>query len=176
MKYSASQRYSLFFNTVLILISLGYIGWVVLRPLFVPDVNWAVYIVPAVAVVLPVGTTLLILLSKLTLKIDETGVHYKYWPAHRDGLKYIPWNNVQYIYVREVKPIKEYGGWGIRYSSRRGQAYILSGKYGLQLHLKTGEALLIGVKDPQKMIAFLDKLMENDIISRDLLPPATPFS
>lgn len=177
MKYSAKQGYSRYINWLLVIASLGYIYWMAVRPLFNGGINITAYILQVVTALFPLGVTIFFLLSRLSLEIDEAGISYKYWPVHRKGLKYIPWDNVKYIYARKVKPVKEYGGWGIRYTQKRGAAYILSGNYGLQIHLKTGEAILIGVKDPKKLIAYLDKLMDNDVVGKELLPPSsTPFS
>ena len=47
-------------------------------------------------------------------------------------------------YAREYKPIREYGGWGIRCSLKKGRAYNVSGNKGVQLVLKNGKQLLIG--------------------------------
>ena len=45
--------------------------------------------------------------------------------------------------VRTYRPIREYGGYGIRYSSK-GKAYNVSGDRGVQIELLNGERLLIG--------------------------------
>lgn len=45
--------------------------------------------------------------------------------------------NVQY------RPIRDYGGWGIRFS-RNGMAYNMSGDRGVALKLKNGKRVLIG--------------------------------
>ena len=47
-------------------------------------------------------------------------------------------------YAREYKPLREYGGWGIRCSLKRGKAYNVSGNKGVQLVFKNGKQLLIG--------------------------------
>ena len=40
-------------------------------------------------------------------------------------------------------PLKDYGGWGIRYG-RKGKAYNVSGNKGVMLSMKDGKAIMIG--------------------------------
>lgn len=57
----------------------------------------------------------------------------------------IPLSEIQKCEAREYRPIREFGGWGIRRSWRgKGKAYNVKGKKGVQLELKNGESLLIG--------------------------------
>ena len=53
--------------------------------------------------------------------------------------------------TRQYKPIREYGGWGIRYG-RGGKAYNVSGNKAVQLVLKNGKRLLIGSQRPDKLV------------------------
>jgi hypothetical protein len=49
--------------------------------------------------------------------------------------------------VRTYQPLKEYGGWGLKGTSKN-RAYNMSGKEGLQLELKDGRRVLIGTRKP----------------------------
>lgn len=64
--------------------------------------------------------------------------------------KTINWEEVEEAYVRQYKPLAEFGGWGIRFSTR-GKAYNVSGNMGLQLVLKNGKRILIGTQLPEEM-------------------------
>jgi hypothetical protein len=46
--------------------------------------------------------------------------------------------------ARNYRPIREYGGWGIRYTPNNGKAYNMSGKRGVQLIFRDGIPVLLG--------------------------------
>ena len=50
---------------------------------------------------------------------------------------------MDYYAARVYRPIREYGGWGIRYG-KNGKAYNISGDRGVQLELQNSKPLLIG--------------------------------
>jgi len=91
----------------------------------------------------------IIFLFKLTTRIDEYGIHYKFFPFH---LKYrrIEWNEITDAYVRKYDALNEYGGWGLKggalWKISKGIAINVSGDIGIQLELKNGKKLLIGTQ------------------------------
>jgi hypothetical protein len=59
--------------------------------------------------------------------------------------------------AREYRPIREFGGWGIRgWGANR--AYNISGNQGVQLVLTNGNRVLIGTKRPQELESALHQL------------------
>ena len=49
-------------------------------------------------------------------------------------------------------PIRDFGGWGIRWSgSGKGKAYNMRGNRGVQLEFKNGKRLLIGSQRPEEL-------------------------
>ena len=118
-----------------------------------------------------IGTVLfasgIIFLFKLSSRIDETGIHYKFFPFH---LKYklIYWNEINSAHVRKYDAITEYGGWGLKggvlWKKSKGIAINVSGDIGIQLELKNGKKLLIGtqkeVEAKQVLITYQDKLIK----------------
>ena len=92
----------------------------------------------------------ILFLFKLTTRIDEDGIHYKFFPFHW-SYRIITWNALENAYIRTYNPLYEYGGWGIRKTaiwntSSKGNAYNVSGNVGIQLTLKNGKNLLIGTQ------------------------------
>jgi hypothetical protein len=89
----------------------------------------------------------LIFLFKLTTRIDQDGIHYKFFPFHFK-FKTITWSEISKVYVRKYNPISEYGGWGLKggffWNKSKGTAYNVSGDIGIQLELKNGKKILIG--------------------------------
>ena len=56
--------------------------------------------------------------------------------------------------VREYSAMREFGGWGIRFS-RYGRAYNAYGNRGVQLVLEGGSRILIGTQRPAELLAAL---------------------
>lgn len=93
----------------------------------------------------------------LETKINADGVFYRFKPIHFKDKK-IEWSEIEKIYTREYKPIKEYGGWGIKGSWKRGKAYNVSGNQGIQIELKNGKKILIGTQKSQEVNEIILKL------------------
>jgi hypothetical protein len=85
---------------------------------------------------------------QLTVEEQDDGLSIHFPPFVR---RKIPWNGIQSFEVRTYHPLREYGGWGIRYGGS-GKAYNVAGNRGVQLHLKSGERLLIGSQRPDELV------------------------
>jgi hypothetical protein len=92
-----------------------------------------------------------------TTQIDEMGIRFRFFPFHLKP-KTIPWEDIESAAIREYSPLKEYGGWGVRYSFKNGKAYNIKGKTGLQLTLKNGKRILIGTSSVRKLENYLHDL------------------
>jgi len=90
---------------------------------------------------------------KLKTRIDEEGVDYQMNLFHWNK-RAIPWSEIDQIYVRQYSPMREYGGWGMRYG-RNGRAITMHGKYGIQLVKKDGKRILIGTEQPESVTRVL---------------------
>ena len=77
-------------------------------------------------------------------KIDEHFISYKYYPFHKDWNR-IERNEVLEITIIKYKPLKEFGGWGIR-SNGRINAYTMWGNSGILITLKNGSKILFGTQ------------------------------
>ncbi len=124
----------------------------ILLPLIITSQPWYLYLMTAVIMVL----TLSLLGSlKLQTRIDEEGIHYRMTPFHwKDQL--IPWSDIDSVEVRQYSPIKEYGGWGIRFG-RNGRAYNVTGNMGIQVVKKNGKRILIGTQQAEEAKQRLDQ-------------------
>jgi hypothetical protein len=69
---------------------------------------------------------------KLETEINETGIYYRLFPFQISPQK-IEWSAINSATVIKYHPLREYGGWGIRYSFGNKKAYSISGNQGLQL-------------------------------------------
>lgn len=91
----------------------------------------------------------LLLKVKLVTEINSDTIRYRFYPfILRD--RYLYWQDIEKSYIRQYKPLKEYGGWGIRFG-HNGKALNIKGNNGLQLELKNGKKLLIGTQKPEEL-------------------------
>jgi hypothetical protein len=111
--------------------------------------KWQIVLLFAVGVFLPAGLALLFCFLKLETQVRRDGVYLRFYPFHitfrRFGL-----DDLSEYYARQYRPIREYGGWGVRCSFRNGKAYNVSGNKGVQLVFKDGKKLLIGTQNPEE--------------------------
>jgi hypothetical protein len=94
---------------------------------------------------------------RLYTRIDHVGIHFRMWPFHWRW-QTIPWDDIDQVYVRKYSPIREYGGWGIRFG-RHGKAFNVKGNYGIQIVRKNGKKLLLGTQEPAKAAEELGRHM-----------------
>jgi len=94
--------------------------------------------------------------AKLTTEIDKRRIAFRFFPFH---LKFqqIGWDKIEKFEVITYKPIRDYGGWGIKFG-KKGKAYNVAGDKGLQLQLKSGKTILIGTQKAVELSDFLSKL------------------
>ena len=112
----------------------------------------------------------LFLLFRLDTTVDDTGVSYRFFPIHFNPVQ-MNWDEIEKAYVRQYRPIVEYGGWGIRYSFGNGKAFNMAGNMGLQLELKNGKKILIGTQEPDRINETLRLLIRSGRITNDTLNP-----
>lgn len=89
---------------------------------------------------------LVVLLTTIRLdtEINSLGIYYRFFPLKKKI--FIPKTEIKDCYFRIYKPIREYGGWGIR-TGRQGRAFSIRGTKGIQILLKDGSLILIGTSD-----------------------------
>lgn len=95
----------------------------------------------------------LFFLFKLTTRIDETGIQYRFFPFHFK-FKKISWDEISKAYTRKYNAVTEYGGWGLRggffWKKSKGIAVNVSGNIGIQLELIDGKKILIGTNQEEQ--------------------------
>jgi len=104
---------------------------------------------------------LLFYIFKLKTKITNEAFYISFPPLINKWKKFVP-DEIAKFEVRKYNAIKEYGGYGMKYSRRHGRCYNISGNLGLQLYLKNGKKLLIGTQRKQAISYAMDKLMHKD--------------
>jgi hypothetical protein len=99
------------------------------------------------------GLPILFWQMRLMTRITAEGIYVRFIPFHFKE-QFYPWDSIESAQVRTYSPLKEYGGWGIKYGfNGQGKVYNVSGNEGLQLVFKSGEKLLIGTQKPAEIQA-----------------------
>lgn len=104
---------------------------------------------------------------KLMTKIDENGIYTRFSYLQRK-FKFFSWTEVESCYIRTYSPLREYGGWGIRWGSKHGMAYSVSGDQGLQLVLKDKRQVIIGTQEGLQLKAYLESINRWKETNQDL--------
>jgi hypothetical protein len=99
---------------------------------------------------LPIGIGGLFWVLKLETEVRPDGLYVRYFPFHIHFKRFGAEDFSEY-YARTYRPIREYGGWGIRCSFGKGKAYNVSGNKGVQLVFKSGKRLLIGSQRDEEL-------------------------
>lgn len=97
-------------------------------------------------------------LTKLTTEVRDNWIYIQLFPFHLTPRR-IDLAALKSYEVRKYKPIREYGGWGIR-KGRQGTAYNMSGNKGVQLELYNGKHILIGSQKPEKLFHAIERQVE----------------
>ncbi len=123
-----------------------------------PPEIWGVVLAVIGGVVVPIVIAALFILLKLQTEVRPDGLYVRYFPFHIHFKRFAAEDLSEY-YARRYKPIREYGGWGIRCSLRNGKAYNVSGNRGVQLVFNNGKKLLIGSQKPDELEAAIRAIM-----------------
>ena len=119
-----------------------------------PQTDTAAFVSFGIGILLP----LLFWQMKLTTRIEAEGIYVRFSPFHFKE-KFFEWESISASYVRTYSPLKEYGGWGIKYGfNGQGLVYNVVGNVGLQLKFKEGEPVLIGTQKGEEIKAILAEL------------------
>jgi len=113
-----------------------------------------------VGIGVPIAIAGLFLFLKLQTEVRPDGLYVRYLPFHLHFKRIAPEELSEY-YARQYKPVREYGGWGIRCSFRNGKAYNVSGNKGVQLVFKNGKQLLIGSQKADELETAIRSIMGN---------------
>jgi hypothetical protein len=117
---------------------------------------------PGLILVLIMEILLLAFIYSIRLKfsINKAGIYYRYYPFHfREH--FIPWESVVSAGGRDYSPITEYGGWGIKGTSKN-RAYNISGHFGLQIQLGDGRKILFESNRPEEIRKLIAAIRESN--------------
>lgn len=91
--------------------------------------------------------------TKLVTEVRSDGLYLSFYPLLFHRIK-IPFETVVNCEVTTYNPLRDYGGWGIRYGSNA-KAFNVSGDRGVLLELTNGDRILIGSHQPEQLASLL---------------------
>lgn len=122
------------------------------RPL--PDS--ALAIIGPLWILFGIGLAFLFYSAKLITEVRKDRLYIRFFPfTHHE----IAFEDIRHCEVQTYSPIREFGGWGIRYG-RRAKAYNVSGNRGVQLELADGKRFLIGSGRPEELARAIEEGMK----------------
>lgn len=139
-----------------VLLTVGVFGYGIYRQI-IQETPWgdnpmsdtALVVTGAVTIIFTLGMAVAILSARLITEVRSDGLHIRFFPLR---WRTIPFETIASYQARTYRPVRDYGGWGIRWG-REGKAYTTGGNEGLQLILNDGEKLLIGSRRAEELEA-----------------------
>ena len=103
----------------------------------------------AFSIIVGIGLPLAFWSMKLKTRVSEKGLHYQFFPIHLKE-RLIAFEDIESFKARTYSPMKEFGGWGIRYGFES-KAYNVSGEQGVQIVLKNERKVLFGSQNHKQL-------------------------
>ncbi len=105
------------------------------------------------------GVIWLLLITELIIEIHDRAVYYSFAPFI-GRLRRIGMEDIVSWEVKKYKPIGEYGSYGWRTGFGKKTAYIVKGRYGLEINRKNGKILLLGTQQSEKIRVAMEYEMD----------------
>jgi hypothetical protein len=100
----------------------------------------------------------LIFSIRLKTRIDEKGIHYRYFPFIRWRL--IEKGTIRQVAVVSFNPLTDHGGWGIK-GNKTTKAFTVIGNHGLSIDVGEKKKVLIGTQKAKELREFIENWMED---------------
>ena len=107
-------------------------------------------------ILIGLGIPLLFYTFQLRIKVSVDGLHYQFFPFHFKSHT-IKIEDIEKIKSMEYSPLKEYGGWGIKFGFK-GKAYNVSGNKGVKVFLKNNTNIMFGSQRHNELSKALKKI------------------
>lgn len=119
-----------------------------------PGPTWVRLVVAAVAWLVMV----LVASTHLLVRVEEDVLRIRYWPFAR---KEYPLRGAGPAETRVYRPIRDFGGWGIRRGRGRVWAWTMDGKTGVQVELVDGRRVLVGTRRPEELRSAIESARQS---------------
>ncbi len=106
-----------------------------------------------------VVSAILLFGSVLSTTVYSDRLEITFWPYFKKPVVFNK-DSIASFEIRQYKPLKEYGGWGVRYGTKgSGKAYNVRGNKGLQILTKDNKRLLLGTQRSDALLHSMKKMM-----------------
>ncbi len=109
----------------------------------------ALAIVGGTFTLLGFGLIWLFVSLKLITEVHPDGLHIRFAPMRTAK---VPYSRISSIEVETVRPIRDFGGWGVRYG-RGTKAYLARGNTGVRVVRSDGKDIFVGSQQPDELAA-----------------------
>jgi hypothetical protein len=106
-----------------------------------------IFILAMIGVVIP----LLFVVLRLETRVSVDGITYRMPPIVLKE-RTIRWSELATVDIITIRPIRDCGGWGIRYCRGEGITYLVSGDQVVRCTFTNGGKVLLGTKRPDEMM------------------------
>jgi hypothetical protein len=94
---------------------------------------------------------------KLQWNLNNENFNFIYRPFIWKRKSY-PMNEIETIEICKINPLLDFGGWGLRYSTKFGKAYTTHGNTVLRIHLKNQKILNFTAENTPELLQLIDSL------------------
>lgn len=94
---------------------------------------------------------------KLQWELDQDHFTFSFKPFIWKRKSY-PINEIETIEFCKINPLRDFGGWGLRYSTKLGKAYTTQGNTVLRIHLKNQKILNFTAENTPELLQLIDSL------------------
>jgi hypothetical protein len=155
--YREEQRFRQWWVWVLVLGVAAVAWWGFVQQILVgrqfgdnPAPDWAVALI---WVIFGLGLPLLFWSLVLIIEVMPEVVRIRLRPL---TTRVIPVTEVATVEVRKYRPMREYGGWGVKGWTQNKVAYNVSGTQGVDLTLADGRRVLLGSQRPDELATVIN--------------------
>ena len=92
---------------------------------------------------------------RLETEVRADGIYLKMWPLHR-SFRRIDWSEIERYEPRTYSPLREFGGWGIRWTPGK-LAYNVSGDQGVWIQRSNDRSVLVGSQHVEDFVEAIDE-------------------
>ena len=124
-----------------------------------PAPDWALWMI---WILIGIGLPFLFYISKLIIDVNGEFIYIRLIPFTK---KKIAFNGIVHAKARKYNPIREFGGWGVRWGFGNKRAYNISGDQGVELELINGHKIMIGSQRSEELYSVITRfLVKTDLL------------
>lgn len=104
-----------------------------------------------------IGVPVLFWKAKLEIRVHDDRLNYHWFPILNRS---VPLSDIKSATARTYRPIREYGGWGLRYGGKKkGWAYNIRGDRGVFIECHDGKCFLLGSEEADKLADAINEFL-----------------